>query len=141
MGKKSSRKITLNIDVVDKEFYNTLMDSKLFDKNLNLFLISVFIGKYVLNSSKKIESSVSYIRINDTLHYDDMTLLKCWGIEEEDNLDILKSEEEIFKKAEQYARVGVKQLYDWYLSKNDDLNIKLAELLLDKFEQLDFNVD
>lgn len=131
---------TIDVDKSDKEIYKKLMDSKLFGKNLQLFTISVFIGKYVLNSSKKIDDKVSYIRRNDNLHADNMTLLKCWGIEEEGDIAAIKSEDEIFKKAEEYARVGVKQLYNWYFSKDDELNIRLADLLLDKYEQLDLDI-
>lgn len=136
----NSKKTTINIDVSDKEFYTKLMDSKLFSKNLNLFTISVFIGKYVLNSSKKIDKSISYIRINDNLHADNMTLLKCWGIEDEGDISAIKSEDEIFRKAEEYARVGVRQLYEWYFSKDDELDIKLVDLLLNKFEQLNLEI-
>lgn len=132
-----SSKITLNIDKSEEDLYWQLMDSKLFKKTLDLYIMAVFVGKYVLNSSMEIDHSKSYIRINDNRNKDNMTLLLCFGIEDAGDISIIKDEKEIFERAEKYARTGIKQLHEWYFSKNDNFDVKLATVLLDKWKDLE----
>jgi hypothetical protein len=137
-NKDNKEKITINIDIEeDRPLYNKILKSRdwEFKNNLELFTLAALVGKFIVQEKKPINKSVSYIRVKDNISKDDMVILKSLAISDANDVNIISNEDEMFKIVEQYARTGIKVLYDWFNDKNSAFDTELSKILLKKFKE------
>lgn len=142
MAKKTDNKkrTTINIDKEDFFMYQELIASDYFKNNLHLFTCAVFIGKYIVKKPTAIKSSRGYIRPNDNRNDDNLTILKSFAISENNDVNILNNEEDLYSFCEKYARTGIQELYCWYTDNSYDFDVILAEKLLEAWGQIDLSM-
>ena len=127
---------TINIHKEYVSLYQDILDNDEWGSrdNLKLFTITVLIGKYIVN--KKIPITVhTYLRVRDNDQKDDMTILKCFAVLESDDVNILKDEDKMFNICEEYTTAGIIELTNWYKSNDEDIFVKLSNILEDKFNK------
>ena len=133
LKEEDKHRLTINVDInEDRPKYNKILKSKLpFKNNLELFTMAVLVGKSVLNDSPKpINKSVSYIRVNDNASYSDMVILKSLAISDKDDVKIINDENEMYKIIENYARIGIDKLYEWFEDTDIPFETKLGKILI-----------
>lgn len=136
MSSESNNKITINIDKNDFVLYEKLKKDLGFSKNIDLFTMAALIGKFVVKTREEIKSPKSYWRLNDNLNSDNMSILKCLAISEDDDLNLLSSDKDLFIICEEYANAGIKELYKYHSNAGINFNVRIGELLLEKCNEL-----
>lgn len=129
---------TINIHKEYVSLYQDILDNDEWGSrdNLKLFTITVLIGKYIVNKKIPITNNVhSYLRVRDNDQKDDMTILKCFAVLESDDVNILKDEDKMFNICEEYTTAGIIELTNWYKSNDEDIFVKLSNILEDKFNK------
>lgn len=130
---ENKHRITLNVDInEDRPKYNKILKSKLpFKNNLELFTMAALVGKSVLDDSPKpINKSVSYIRVNDVASFSDMVILKSLAISDKDDVKIINDENEMYKIIENYARIGIDKLHEWFEDNDVPFETRLGKILI-----------
>lgn len=129
---------TINIHKEYVSLYQDILDNDEWGSrdNLKLFTITVLIGKYIVNKKIPITNNVhTYLRVRDNDQKDDMTILKCFAVLESDDVNILKDEDKMFNICEEYTTAGIIELTNWYKSNDEDIFVKLSNILEDKFNK------
>ncbi|WP_042708475.1 hypothetical protein [Methanobrevibacter wolinii] len=132
------QRLTININKKYYSLYQDIIDNTEWGNrnNLKLFTITVLIGKYIVNKSMPItNNSHPYLRVRDNDQKEDMTILKCFAILESGDINILKDEDKMFTICENYTTAGIIELTKWYKSNEEDIILKLSDILEDKFNK------
>ena len=66
-----------------------------------------------------------------------LDFLKTFAIVHEKDPLVLVDEKRLFSICEGYARTGIDLLVDWLDSNEEDIENKIAKLLIEKFDELD----
>lgn len=130
-------KIVVNISEEDFELYTYLKDKLKIKSNIELFTMAALFGKFIVKSREKLTKSKSYFRINDNLDKNEMVILKCLGISEDNDFNIINSKIDIFTICEEYANTGIKELYNQYENSGIDFNVSLARELMDEIKNIE----
>ncbi|WP_413828350.1 MULTISPECIES: hypothetical protein [unclassified Methanobrevibacter] len=127
----------INIEEEDFEIYQSIMQKPEWKgkTNIELFTIAVLIGKFEVKKFQPLNKQKSYIRVKDNADKDEMTLLKCLAIMENEDVNIIKNEDEMFKITEGYAKTGIRKLFEWYEDSTQYITELISEVLTDKFEK------
>lgn len=120
-----------------KAYYQPLMKTDYFKKNIDLFTCAVLVGKFIVKDFKKLDDRKQYIKVNDNLKNNNLIILKCLAISEVEDISILTAEEELYTICEEYATVGIETLHKWYSKNKYNFNDFLAEKLLEIYEEID----
>jgi len=116
---------SLRKELFTKEFFKT---------NIEIFTVSLLLGKYMIGKRQTLRTSKEFIRIESIENKDEMDILKCVAIDETNNVNIISNYKEIFNICEEYANCGIKKLYSWTNDK-EDFKTKLSTFLLEVFEK------
>ncbi|WP_407421588.1 hypothetical protein [Methanobrevibacter sp.] len=96
--------------------------------NLELFLITVLIGKYIVKNRENINDPVTLIKYESALKMGEpIKILQILAIEETDDINILNDKPRMFDIWEGYAMAGMKEFCKWYHSNAIDFEAKLEE--------------
>ena len=121
----------LSIEKLDRRSYEKLRDENFFvknNRNKDLFLFAVAMGVYY-NESKEIGKREGYI-LEDRLDPEDHALLKAVALYHTKDIGVLKSQQQVFKIAEEYANAGIKIIVDELESAQyGDFNRRMEEKL------------
>lgn len=105
--------------------------------NIELFTITVLIGKFVVKSREEINNPVTFIKYESALKSGEpIKILQILAIEEVDDINILNDKPNMFGIWEGYAMAGMKEFCNWYHSNTIDLPAKLEEVMSDTFKSL-----
>ncbi len=133
---ESNKRTLIFVDVDDFELYQDLTKTPFFNKNIDLFTCAVLVGKYIVKKSEVINRQKDYIRVNDNLNNENMTILKCIAISSTENINILNDEKSLFGYCERYARTGIREIHEWYNDSTEDFYNILTEKLLEAFDEV-----
>lgn len=98
--------------------------------NIELFTITVLIGKYVVKCREEINNPVTFIKYESALKMGEpIKILQILAIEEVDDINILNDKLKMFDIWEGYAMAGMKEFCDWYHLKSIDLPSKLEDVM------------
>lgn len=105
--------------------------------NLELFTITVLIGKYVVKGREEINNPVTFVKYESALKMGEpIKILQILAIEEVDDINILNDKPKMFDIWEGYAMAGMKEFCKWYHSNTDNLPAKLEVVMSDAFKSL-----
>lgn len=105
--------------------------------NIELFTITVLIGKFVVKGREEINNPVTFIKYESALKSGEpIKILQILAIEEVDDINILNDKPNMFGIWEGYAMAGMKEFCNWYHSNTIDLPAKLEEVMSDAFKSL-----
>lgn len=105
--------------------------------NIELFLITVLIGKYVVKSRENISNPETFIRYGSALNSGNIIrILHILAIEETDDVNILNDKPKMFDIWQGYAMAGMKEFCKWYHSNSIDFQAKLEEVMSNAFKSL-----
>ena len=150
---EKSKRSHILVDDEDIAKYKEVEKKLPFKNHLHTFAVATFIGYYEICDYKKINKpNNGFIHLSVFANSIYLHFLKSLAISHFNDPIILEDEKQMYTFCEEYARVGIEKMYGW-CSKDeisddeeideydDDINFanKLAELMLDKFNEL--NVD
>lgn len=105
--------------------------------NIELFTITVLIGKFVVKSRGDINNPATFIKYDSALKSGEpIKILQILAIEETDDINILNNKRKMFDIWEGYAMTGMKEFCKWYHSNSIDLPAKLEEVMSDALNSL-----
>ena len=105
--------------------------------NIELFTITVLIGKFVVDGREEICNPVTFIKYDSALKSGEpIKILQILAIEEVNDINILNDKPKMFDIWEGYAMAGMKEFCNWYHSNTIDLPAKLEEVMSDTFKSL-----
>jgi hypothetical protein len=105
--------------------------------NIELFTITVLIGKYVVKCREEINDPVTFIKYESALKSGEpIKILQILAIEETDDINILNDKPKMFDIWQGYAMAGMKEFCKWYHSNSIDLPAKLEEVMSDALNSL-----
>ena len=141
MSEDKKNRTFVFIDERDFEIYQTLMKTHYFKgmKNIDLFLCATLIGIDVVGKPSTLDNSKKrdYFRVNDNKNKESMVILKSLAISKFDDVNVLSDEDKLFSFCEDYANAGIKQLYAWYVDKEESFENILIKELLKSWKTLD----
>lgn len=134
---EESHRTTINVDETEFEKYYQMFTNETgyFKNNIQLFTIATLIGKFVIKKRIPITKQHTYFRYADNASTDEIQILKALAITEVNDINILIDHDEMFKICEEYARSGIKQLYDWYTDKNVDFDTELLNVIGEFYDE------
>lgn len=121
----------------DEENINSYqyLGKKLGLNNIELFLITVLIGKYVVKNKESITNPETFIRYDSALKSGDIIrILHILAIEETDDVNILNDKPKMFDIWQGYAMAGMKEFCNWYHSNSINFQAKLEEVMSKAFK-------
>ncbi|WP_295112092.1 hypothetical protein [uncultured Methanobrevibacter sp.] len=99
--------------------------------NLELFTITVLIGKYVVKSREDISNTATLIQYKSALNMGEpIKILQILAIEETDDINILNNKRKMFDIWEGYAMAGMKEFCKWYYSNSIDIPAELEKVMI-----------
>lgn len=105
--------------------------------NIELFTITVLIGKFVVGSREEINNPATFIKYDSALKSGEpIKILQILAVEEVDDINILNDKPKMFNIWEGYAMTGMKEFCNWYHSNSNDLPSKLEEAMSDALNSL-----
>ena len=105
--------------------------------NIELFTITVLIGKFVVDGREEISNPVTFIKYESALKSGEpIKILQILAIEEVDDINILNDKPKMFDIWQGYAMAGMKEFCKWYHSNSTDLPAKLEEVMSDALNLL-----
>ena len=105
--------------------------------NIELFTITVLIGKFVVDGRDEISNPVTFIKYESALKSGEpIKILQILAIEEVDDINILNDKPKMFDIWQGYAMAGMKEFCKWYHSNSTDLPAKLEEVMSDALNLL-----
>lgn len=133
--KKETSPSSTKIICVEKEDYEPIYKMirnkyGYFDSNMKLFTIATLIGKHVVKKREPLSKKQSYIRFHEREADDEMIILKCIAVAEDDDVNVLSDDMEIIKICEEYAKTGIHEFYSWINDNNSSIESKLCEMLV-----------
>ena len=106
-----------------------------FKETYEIFIMSLLIGKYILNKKEPLKNPIKgFIRIETLEKKDAFDIMKCIAIEETKDVNVLSDIKSIFQICEEYANSGIKELKKWTVNE-ETFQTKLAENLLEFYEK------
>ena len=105
--------------------------------NIELFTITVLIGKYVVKSREEINNPVTFIKYESALKSGEpIKILQILAIEEENDINVVNDKPKMFSIWEEYAMAGMQEFCKWYHSNVDDLPSKLEDVMSEALKSL-----
>ena len=105
--------------------------------NIELFTITVLLGKYVVKCREEINNPVTFIKYESALKSGEpIKILQILAIEEVDDINILNDKPKMFNIWEGYAMAGMKEFCKWYHSNSIDLPAKLEYVMSEALKSL-----
>ncbi|MBE6486990.1 MAG: hypothetical protein E7Z85_09150 [Methanosphaera stadtmanae] len=105
--------------------------------NIQLFVITVLIGKYVVKDREEITDPATFIKYESALKSGEpIKILQILAIEETDDINILNDKLKLFDIWQGYAMAGMKEFCKWYHSNSIDFQAKLEEVMSIAFKSL-----
>ena len=105
--------------------------------NIELFTITVLIGKFVVKGREKIINPVTFIKYESALKSGEpIKILQILAIEEVDDINILNDKPKMFDIWEGYAMAGMGEFCKWYHSNSIDLPAKLEDVMSEALKSL-----
>ena len=107
--------------------------------NIQLFVITVLIGKYVVKKREEITHPVTFIKYDSAIKSGEpIKILQILAIEEVDDTNILNDKLKMFNIWQGYAMAGMKEFCIWYYSNSIDLPSKLEDVMSTALNSLKF---
>lgn len=136
-----------NSETVNIKSYQYIQDKLNIEDSFVLFIISVLIGKSLVNEDdvpKELPTpNETYTR--DSYHQNKLyfNILKAVAVDVADDISILNDMKGMIDIWERYAYVGFKELCDWYYDSTMTIDSKFDEILLDNYNKFieDFKED
>ena len=116
---------------IDKSYQN--LANVLGMGNIEFFTMTVLIGKFIVGQKKETGTTLPFIRYADNLHKDEMTMLYAFAVNEVDSVYILKDKVAMREMWQEYSCAGFEEIYEWYIDKNKDFEVRLSEELNNRF--------
>ena len=144
MANEDDKGTTINIDNMyyqhtgEKNIYSyQYLGKQLGLSNIELFTITVLIGKFVVKSREEISNPATFIKYESALKSGELIkILQILAIDEVEDINILNDKPKMFNIWEGYAMAGMKEFCEWYHSNSIDLSVKLEEVMFDAFKSL-----
>ena len=107
--------------------------------NIQLFVITVLIGKYVVKDHEEITDPATFIKYESALKSGEpIKILQILAIEETDDINILNDKLKMFDIWQGYAMAGMKEFCKWYHSNSIDLPSKLEDVMSESLNSLKY---
>ena len=105
--------------------------------NIELFTITVLIGKYVVKGREEINDPATFIKYESALKSGEpIKILQILAIEETNDINILNDKPKMFDIWQGYAMAGMGEFCKWYHSNSIDLPAKLEEVMSEALKSL-----
>ena len=105
--------------------------------NIELFTITVLIGKFVVEDREEISNPVTFIKYDSALKSGEpIKILQILAIEEADDINVLNNKPKMFDIWEGYAMAGMKEFCKWYHSNSIDFPAKLEDVMSEALKSL-----
>ena len=133
-----SKRDHIIIDESDIEKYKLIEKRLPFKNHLHTFTVATFLGYYYVEDSKKVKKNYNgFVHLSVFRNSPYLDFLKTFAIVHEKDPLVLVDEKRLFSICEGYARTGIDLLVDWLDSNEEDIENKIAKLLIEKFDELD----
>lgn len=144
MANEDDKGTTINTDNMyyqhtgEKNIYSyQYLGKQLGLSNIELFTITVLIGKFIVKSREEISNPATFIKYESALKSGELIkILQILAIDEVDDINILNDKPKMFNIWEGYAMAGMKEFCEWYHSNSINLSVKLEEVMSDAFKSL-----